>query len=435
MWRIKTSWKAVLSCLKTSFFCSQEQISAAGPEEGTHEVKITIVGYECKFVDPLPTAFQAECPICKLVLREPYQATCCGTSFCQTCIHPLQTKKSSCPTCRGGFQVFPNKGLKQSLNQLYVYCAHKDSNDGDGCTWSGELQEFEKHLNENYSEETRLLGCKFVEIPCEFHYAGCKAQTTRKDVTTHTLEQLPYHTKLIAGKITEENKHNLVEELTKSLHHKDAVIHELQEKLTLAKTDSSKLQRKDEQVAQQMQKVTQSLPIYNQPIPIDEVFTMEKFQEHKENDSQWYSEPFYTHPRGYKMCLRVDANGYDKASSTHLSLFTCFMKGEFDSELPWPFYGQIVVELLNQNTDSHHHEYIIYYDHSTTEYAGRMRIGTRSRGWGNSRFVSHAKLLKNSGSKVQYLKDNCLKFQVREVQLYDRDSENRPSSAMQCIVA
>ena len=162
---------------------------------------------------------------------------------------------------------------------------------------------------------------------------------------------------------------------------------------------------------------------------------MDKFQEHKENDSQWYSEPFYTHPRGYKMCLRVDANGYDKASGSHLSLFTCFMKGEFDSELPWPFYGQIVVELLNQNTDNHHHEYIIYYDHSTTEYAGRMRIGTRSRGWGNSRFVSHAKLLKNSGSKVQYLKDDCLKFRVREVQLHDRDSENRPSGGMQCIVA
>ena len=64
-----------------------------------------------------------------------------------------------------------------------------------------------------------------------------------------------------------------------------------------------------------------------------------------------------------------------------------------------------------------------------------MRIGTRSRGWGNSRFVSHVKFLKNSGSKVQYLKDDCLKFRVREVQLYDRDSENRPSSAMQCIMA
>ena len=398
-------------------------------------MKISIVGYECEFVDPLPTAFQTECPICRLVLREPYQATCCGTSFCQTCIQPLQAKKSPCPTCRGNFQVFPNKGLKHSLNQLHVYCTHKDRR--DGCKWSGELQEFEKHLNENSSEETRLLGCKFVEIPCEFHYAGCKVETAREDMATHMSEQLPYHTKLLTGKINEQNKHNVMERLTKSLYHKDAIIHELQEKLISAKTDSSRLQRKDEQLAQQMQKAAQNLPIYNQPIPIDEIFTMDKFQEYKENDSQWYSEPFYTHPRGYKMCLRVDANGYDKASGTHLSLYTCFMKGDFDHELPWPFYGQIVVELLNQNTDDHHHEYTIYYDHSTTDYAGRMRIGTRSRGWGNSRFVSHAKLLKKSGAKVQYLKDDCLKFRVREVQLDNsyRDSENRPSSAAQCIVA
>ena len=111
------------------------------------------------------------------------------------------------------------------------------------------------------------------------------------------------------------------------------------------------------------------------------------------------------------------------------------MKGDFDHELLWPFYGQIVVELLNQNADNHHHEYTIYYDHTTTEYAGRMLIGTRSRGWGDSRFVSHAKLLKKSDSKVQYLKDDCLKFRVHEVQLHARDSENRPSSATQCIVA
>ena len=99
------------------------------------------------------------------------------------------------------------------------------------------------------------------------------------------------------------------------------------------------------------------------------------------------------------------------------------MKGEFDHELPWPFYGNIVVQLLNQNADDHHHEYIIYYNDSTIEYAGRMRIGTNSHGWGNSHFVAHAKLVKKSDSKVQYLKHDCLKFRVREVHLHARDSE------------
>ena len=354
-------------------------------------------GYECNFVDPPPSAFQTECLICHLVLCEPYQADCCGTSFCQTCIQQVQDTKSFCPNCRTeNFQVFPNKGLKRSLNQLHVYCTHSK----DGCTWSGELQALDKHLNER---ETQLVGCQFAEIQCEFHYVGCKFQSTRKDMATHMSEQLSYHTELLTGKT---NDGSLIEQLTKSLQCKDKIICSLQEKLTSVQREDAS--RKDEQL------------IPSKPIRIDKIFTMDTFQECKENDSQWYSDPFYTHPRGYKMCLRVDANGYDKGSGTHLSLFTCFMKGDFDSKLPWPFYGQIVVELLNQNADDHHQKYTIYYDYSTTDYAGRMRIDTNSRGWGNSRFVSQ-KLLKKSNSKVQYLKDDCLKFRVREV-LHTRDS-------------
>ena len=355
------------------------------------------VGYECEFVDPPPTAFQTECLICQLVLREPYQTNCCGTSFCQTCIQQVQDNESSCPTCREeDFQVFPNKGLKRSLNQLHVYCKHSK----DGCTWSGELQAVEEHINE---EEMQLVGCQFAEIRCEFHYAGCKFHSTRKDMAIHMSEQLSYHTELLTGKM---NDRSLIKQLMKSLQRKDKIICLLQEKLTSVQREGAS--RKDEQ------------PIPSEPIRIDKIFTMDKFQECKENDSQWYSPPFYTHPRGYKMCLRVDANGYDKGSGTHLSLFTCFMKGDFDSKLPWPFYGQIVVELLNQNADDHHQKYTIYYDYSTTDYAGRMRIDTNSRGWGNSRFISQ-KLLMKSDSKVQYLKDDCLKFQVREV-LHTRDS-------------
>ena len=389
-----------------SFQSEMPALNPARPRRGVRKSQLKEIsaqkefgGYDCKFVNPPPAAFQTECLICQLVLREPHQATCCGTSFCQTCIQQVQDNESPCPNCRGeDFQVFPNKGLKHSLNKFCVYCIHSK----DGCTWSGELPEIGQHLNK---EETQLVGCQFVEIQCEFHYAGCEFQSTRKDMAAHMSEQLSYHTELLSGKM---NDGNLIGHLTKSLQHKDKIICSLQEKLTSLQRDGAS--RKDEQ------------HIPSEPVRINKCFTMEKFQEHKENDSQWYSEPFYTHDHGYKMCLRVDVNGYDKASGSHLSLFTCFMKGEFDSQLSWPFYGQIVVELLNQNADNNHHKYTIYYDHSTTDYAGRMRINTNSRGWGNSRFVSHAKLLsKNSGSKVQYLKDDCLKFRVREV-LHARDS-------------
>ena len=34
-------------------------------------------GYDCEFVER-PQELQADCPICMVVLREPFQVTCCG---------------------------------------------------------------------------------------------------------------------------------------------------------------------------------------------------------------------------------------------------------------------------------------------------------------------------------------------------------------------
>ena len=122
-------------------------------EEGTEPTddpekdnwKETSGGYDCKFVEQPPNAFQTECPVCRLLLRDPYQATCCGTSFCYLCSQRIKAGKNCCPTCRkDNFEVFPNKGLKRSISQLPVFCTHR--NDG-GCTWMGELGELQNHLN------------------------------------------------------------------------------------------------------------------------------------------------------------------------------------------------------------------------------------------------------------------------------------------------
>ena len=57
----------------------------------------------------------------------------------------------------------------------------------------------------------------------------------------------------------------------------------------------------------------------------------------------------YTHSRGYKMCVQINANGYEQANGTHVSLYTCMLKGEYDDKLSWPFRGEIAVELLSQD--------------------------------------------------------------------------------------
>ena len=111
---------------------------------GSPKVEKTLGGYDCKFVEQPPSAFQTDCPVCRLLLRDPYQATCCGTSFCQSCILQVKAIHKPCPTCReDNFEIFQDKRLKRSLNQLRVLCTHSK----DGCTWEGELGDLDHHLN------------------------------------------------------------------------------------------------------------------------------------------------------------------------------------------------------------------------------------------------------------------------------------------------
>ena len=105
----------------------------------------TFGGYDCKFVESFPSVFQTECPICRLILRNPYLTSCCGTHFCRTCSERLQAEYKPCPTCReDNFELYPNKSLRRSLNQLHVLCTHSKH----GCEWTGELGKLEHHLSD-----------------------------------------------------------------------------------------------------------------------------------------------------------------------------------------------------------------------------------------------------------------------------------------------
>ena len=61
------------------------------------------------------------------------------------------------------------------------------------------------------------------------------------------------------------------------------------------------------------------------------VFKMPEFSQHKSSKQEWYSPPFYTSPGGYKMCIRVDANG---DGDTRVSVYAYLMKGKNDNNLP-----------------------------------------------------------------------------------------------------
>ena len=120
---------------------------------------------------------------------------------------------------------------------------------------------------------------------------------------------------------------------------------------------------------------------------------------------------FYTHPQGYKMCLRVKANGTGEGFGTHVSVYTYLIRGEHDQHLQWPFTGELIIELLNWREDKGHHSINlkIISDYGFDRVTGKQKYGM-SRGW--PRFISHSSLPYNPTTNTEYLRDDCLRLRV-----------------------
>ena len=86
------------------------------------------------------------------------------------------------------------------------------------------------------------------------------------------------------------------------------------------------------------------------------VFQLPGYASKKEKNEIFYSTPFYSHPGGYKMCIRIDANGNGADEGTHVSVFNKLLEGRYDNQLHWPFLGTVTYELLNQLGDDNHHK-------------------------------------------------------------------------------
>jgi TNF receptor-associated factor 4 len=141
-------------------------------------------GFDCEFIEKPSKGIQPECPICLQVLREPYQATCCGKSFCKECIDRIKAANQACPTCnKGDFTVFPNLGLQQALYDFHVSCMHKT----EGCEWTGELRALDNHINSDPPADKYLDGCPFMPVNCP-SCTDCKL--LRKDVKDHLCDNI-----------------------------------------------------------------------------------------------------------------------------------------------------------------------------------------------------------------------------------------------------
>lgn len=142
-------------------------------------------------------------------------------------------------------------------------------------------------------------------------------------------------------------------------------------------------------------------------------FTLHQFSRMKRDDEQWYSPPFYTHPKGYKMCLKVYPSGDGPGKNTHILVSVRLMQGEFDSYLKWPFRGVVTVQLVNQEDDKKHfYDSLEFTDSTPNDTAGRVTASERAAsGVGNPQFFPHSKL------QPRYLKHDYIRLTVIRVDI------------------
>lgn len=245
-------------------------------------------------------------------------------------------------------------------------CKVKCIYSSQGCSWEGELRFMEEHA----------VKCSSELVSCPYAAVGCNKRLFKKQLEEHKLSI--DHLEMAVKKIAL---------LTEELKPKDKVC----------------------------------LP------PV--VFKMEEFEFHQDNDLEWDSPPFYTHPRGYKLYLKVYANGAGQYENTHLSIFVCLMHGENDDDLVWPFRGVVSFEVLNPNSDTDHKEgkaRFLQMKRSEKNRKVSAAQGKSGVGWGVANLLpifndSDSFDSDDMNSVDDYVSDDCLHVRVSQVTVSDHN--------------
>ena len=283
------------------------------------------------FVDcPRKILEELKCRICMKLVFNPVQ-TSCGHLFCGKCIKGTET----CPVDHKNFSTTPDHFNARRLGDFKVKCPNSDK----GCSWLGELRAAEEHTNEiclhrnfkcphcphrgTYSTvtTTHLTVCESFRLPC---VAGCKQSLTREEMKTHLektcSEELVACPHKMAGCTSVVKRKDLEGHLLDKDHHLQV----------LMESYASSMQQLYGIIQRGLNPDVCSIPLAFCPWLLNTptcyprppwVIKMEGFQEKKEKNEQWFSDPVYSHFGGYKMCLRVDSNGGGDGRGTYLSAF------------------------------------------------------------------------------------------------------------------
>ena len=345
-----------------------------------------------------------------LNLQPPSEKRFVGCLFsevdCSFCSHPFQrryvqthqsedcpSRPYSCQHCNEYSATFDDVTAKH-----WPLCAFFPLSCPNSCELVLQRREIENHVKKE---------CPLTSIDCDFHMVGCKAQLPRKDMPRHTSCDLAPHLSLLQMHVVThpEDTASLMPLLIGSMQRIVIDNEALRRQNAALKTSVGQVEASSRDHQETLEELT-----YTGTLPVE--FTMSDFEEHKANNDEWFSPPFYTHTHGYKLCIKVDANGLhvNCGKGTHVSIYLRLMRGEYDDDLQWPFQGSVSLQLLNQLEDRKHHSGILDAYKCTPELIKRVVDKERAQlGPGLPEFIAHTELVVKN---CQYLKNNQLRIRV-----------------------
>ena len=421
--------------------------------------KFSYQGVEYKFINETKKNLRdLVCPICHEILSDPL-ITSCGHLFCRRCLEKNGRCLKDCPVCRQTYTSMSDQFHARKIGGLRVKCPRASQ----GCKWSGELKDAKEH---------DAASCQCVEVLCK---NSCGKYFQRSAISNHETKQcpkrhyncphcgeegtfdviesshytvctdLPIHCP--AGCSTHVPRNRLLSHLSVCcrrlvkckyrqigcpavLEAKDMEEHLETQKdkhlelsmdaIVKLNTCVSRLQLLPD-LAQQLAGlvIPVSQPWLETPstLPFAPcIIKLDSYAEKKAKNLTWYSEPFFTHPGGYKMCLEINTNGFRTAKVQLVSVYSCVMRGDMDNILKWPFRGRIVIYLLNQTEDENHIRFVANYNADTQDkLSGRVLYC--SEGLGQSKIESLSISTYPAIPSVKYLVDDCLYFKIESAEV------------------
>lgn len=274
---------------------------------------------------------------------------------------------------------------------------------------------------------SHLATCPEHVITCQFSDIGCNASLKRRDEDEHMTASMAEHIVFLL----KENK-DLRKDVTMLRGEVVSMQMELAAvKLTASPRKSSStepLQAGDRSSGSRIKppastkhdhallsswKHVLSSATTKQDHPLPLVFSLQAT--HSEKSILMVSPTFYTSFCGYRLRMTVLPGGHQKAIKKYVSILFHIVPGSYDDQNSWPFGGSLKVELLNQQSDSHHFQKIVFFQKFPDKLLRKPASFPKEYkkgGWGVLRFMKVDRLSAGGSNKFCYMSNNVMYFRI-----------------------